>query len=291
VAAIVKAKIVTLMTISLAVSSLWLSPVTGSTNFQVESQLLFLRYDGRVEVSMSLAQKVNQTSISVLLLSDVIKSLTVLDALNQPLPFTLTGRNLTIYAQGTNTVTIQYSTDTVTAKTNATWTLAFSTPYNSTVLMPAGADILSVKPNPRATTVEGNQTVLDLYPNNYTITYTLTAPIQGQLSTTIFSWLIGSGLPYLAGILALIGAITGSLLLRRRRNIQEQYREVRPEDRTVLEYLAKRGGAAMLSEIRGEFGLTKSSSWRLARRLERKGLVKIVKIDSQIRLEIIKQPP
>lgn len=277
------------LALSLIILSQLASQIYGATSgFQVETQLLFVRYDGRVELSMNLIPIASQTSISVLLLSDVIKSLIVLDASNQPLPFSLSGRNLTIYAQGATMVSIHYSSDALTSKLNETWTLAFNTPYNATVLMPAGADLLSVKPKPRAITVEANQTVLDLFPDSYTITYTLNPPSENQAPTSIFSWLLGPGLPYVAGILAVLGTLGGYLLLRRRHKIVEQYQEVRPEDRAVLEYIAKKGGSAMLSEIRARFNLSKSSSWRMARRLERKGMVRSVKIDSQIRLDLEK---
>jgi uncharacterized membrane protein len=53
------------------------------------------------------------------------------------------------------------------------------------------------------------------------------------------------------------------------------------EDEQLLELLAEKQGAAFESEIRNKLLLPKTSVWRLVRRLEREGLIDVIKVDSQ----------
>jgi uncharacterized membrane protein len=53
------------------------------------------------------------------------------------------------------------------------------------------------------------------------------------------------------------------------------------EDEQLLELLAEKQGAAYESEIRNKLLLPKTSVWRLVRRLEREGLIDVIKVDSQ----------
>lgn len=56
---------------------------------------------------------------------------------------------------------------------------------------------------------------------------------------------------------------------------------LREDDRQVLRYIVDNGGKALLAEIRNQFGLPKSTAWRLMRRLEREELVEISKFGNQ----------
>ena len=56
---------------------------------------------------------------------------------------------------------------------------------------------------------------------------------------------------------------------------------LRQDDRQVLGYVIEKGGEALLADIRNNFGLPKSTAWRLVKRLEREELVKIIKFGNQ----------
>jgi uncharacterized membrane protein len=56
---------------------------------------------------------------------------------------------------------------------------------------------------------------------------------------------------------------------------------LRSDDRQVLQYIVDRGGEVLLAEIRNDFGLPKSSAWRLVKRLEREELIDIIKFGNQ----------
>ena len=56
---------------------------------------------------------------------------------------------------------------------------------------------------------------------------------------------------------------------------------LRQDDRQVLGYVVEKGGEALLADIRNNFGLPKSTAWRLVKRLEREELVEIIKFGNQ----------
>lgn len=56
---------------------------------------------------------------------------------------------------------------------------------------------------------------------------------------------------------------------------------LRQDDRQVLGYVIEKGGEALLADIRNNFGLPKSTAWRLVKRLEREELVEIIKFGNQ----------
>lgn len=72
-----------------------------------------------------------------------------------------------------------------------------------------------------------------------------------------------------------------SVLSRMVTRILAEKPHLRPEDQAVLLYLAEKDGTAFESELRNKFLLPKTTIWRLARRLEREGLIEITKAGGQ----------
>ena len=91
-------------------------------------------------------------------------------------------------------------------------------------------------------------------------------------------------------ITAIISTIAVVMLyLLKIRRVEPEDFELRPEDRELLEYLAARGGRALESELRQRFSLPKSSMWRMARRLETLGYIKIRKVGIQNQIELVRR--
>ena len=80
----------------------------------------------------------------------------------------------------------------------------------------------------------------------------------------------------IGAVIAIIAAISYVVISRRRSSASLDIRE-----REVIDYLRKRGGKALESEIRRDLKLPKSTTNRLLKRLEEKGIVKIRKIGIQ----------
>jgi uncharacterized membrane protein len=63
--------------------------------------------------------------------------------------------------------------------------------------------------------------------------------------------------------------------------IFEENPNLRLDDREVIRFLAKFGGEAFISEIRGRFDIPRTSAWRMIRRLQREEVVEVRKIGGQ----------
>lgn len=85
-----------------------------------------------------------------------------------------------------------------------------------------------------------------------------------------------------------VGAI-GIVLLLVTRRFKAHALELRPEEKELLQYLVEKGGRALESELRQKFSLPKSSMWRLARRLERMGYIRINKVGIQNEIELLRR--
>jgi len=85
-----------------------------------------------------------------------------------------------------------------------------------------------------------------------------------------------------------VGAI-GIVLFLVTRRFRVQALGLRPEEKELLQYLAERGGRALESELRQRFDLPKSSMWRLARRLESIGYIRISKVGIQNEIELLRR--
>jgi len=53
--------------------------------------------------------------------------------------------------------------------------------------------------------------------------------------------------------------------------------ELRDEEKQAIRYLLEHGGRASQAEIRDALGLPKTTAWRMFRRLEERGLIKIIR--------------
>ncbi|MBS7623910.1 hypothetical protein KEJ39_09625 [Candidatus Bathyarchaeota archaeon] len=93
---------------------------------------------------------------------------------------------------------------------------------------------------------------------------------------------------YIIIALVSLGAV-GVVFLLVGRRFRIQALELRPVEKELLQYLAERGGRALESELRQRFNLPKSSMWRLARRLESMGYIRISKIGVQNEIELLRR--
>ena len=71
--------------------------------------------------------------------------------------------------------------------------------------------------------------------------------------------------------------------------ILEGKRHLRLEDREAIEFIASAGGEVFEAEIREHFKLPKSTVWRMIKRLEREGLVKVEKVGGQNLVRLIER--
>ena len=80
----------------------------------------------------------------------------------------------------------------------------------------------------------------------------------------------------------------------KRRTEKKRFNEqpqLRHDDLDVLKFIEESGGKALELNIRKKFIIPKTSSWRLVKRLERLGYVKVTKVGVQNEIELIRDIP
>jgi len=89
-----------------------------------------------------------------------------------------------------------------------------------------------------------------------------------------------------------VAAAVGAFLFYRMRRFPQIDTDVklRPEEEALLNFLAESGKKALESDLRKKFIIPKTSMWRMSKRLERMGYVKINRYGSQNELELLKKP-
>lgn len=229
--------------------------------------------------------------VSLLGLSDRI---VVLDERGIPLDYELAASNLTIHSLGASGISLQYQTQNLTTKQGSVWTIFMVTAFNLTMTLPQQSTVIFLSQPPSEISANGTSPVLVLGPGRWEISYVLplanvttsTQPTQSPLLPILASrYFLGASAIAGVGLLAYALIRSGRLRLRRRPVESE---EVRPEEKEVLEFISERGGRVLEAELRVKFILPKTSMWRLVRRLERKGLVRIRKVGLQNEIELVR---
>ncbi len=281
----------------------------GQPAFAYASRSLTLRTysDGYVNVAQTISVDPKATSVQVPLLSQMVSGLVATDQNGSPLSYgpSPSGVNLTVYTLGATEVTLRYDTDTLTAKNGTVWTLVFTTRYNSIVVLPQSATLVSVSGTPFSINGTNGSEELSLAPGTWKISYgipfgagptTTTTTTTGGGASTTGGGINPSGaggysqllLEVLGGVAAAVAAGLGLWWWRRRR-LGPISGDLRPDDLQVLNFINEKGGKVLEPEIRMKFALPKTSAWRQIKRLERLGYVKVTKIGSQNQIEILRQ--
>lgn len=300
----------------------------GQYSFLVSSTEFEIFRDGVVRIIQTLYVNETAPSISLSLLSRSAENILVLDQDNMPLSYELLlSPNMTIITLGAFKVTVDYLAPDLTRKEGSLWTFQVNIPYNATISLPDQSYIVYLSDLPSSITTKDGRTVIQVLPGFWEISYTLpasplpsptptpTTPNTSPGKTTIpptaptpttptpsppasttepaeTSGQPVSAVPSMAGYVIIafvsVGAI-GIVLLLVTRRFKAHALELRPEEKELLQYLVEKGGRALESELRQKFSLPKSSMWRLARRLERMGYIRINKVGIQNEIELLRR--
>lgn len=147
--------------------------VVSEQEYYVDSMELTVYRDGLVQVAQAMTVNETYPAITVSLLASAVENVIVVDENNTVLDYEIRGPDMTVYSLGATRVVIEYDTVTLTRKEAGVWTLAFSTPYNLTVLLPRESTIMYLNEVPTAISTLDNRTVLQLFPGQWEISYVL----------------------------------------------------------------------------------------------------------------------
>lgn len=262
------------------------SQSTYGDAFFIQEATLTVYRDGVIHVKIVALVNETEALITIPLLSSQISGLLILDETGDLLDYEVEDKNATIYSLGAAKVTLEYYADDLTSKEAGLWTITLSAPFDLSVVLPENATIMYLSAVPSAITVEGDMIRLDLYPGDWEISYELPAqfppssPPPSQPPSAA-----GSSAYYYMLAAAIICIIAASMLLLVRR--RSRIRDLRSEEVEVLRFLKERGGRVLESELRERFpDIPRTSMWRLIRRLERQGIVRVRKVGLQNLVEM-----
>jgi len=264
--------------------------------------------DGYALVTQSLVVDPKSTSIQVPLIAVSVSALVATDQNGSPLSYGSSNGsgNITVYTLGATGVTVRYDTDNLTSKQGTVWTVAFTSEFNLTLILPQSSTVGSVSGTPYSINETNTSPEMSLSPGNWKVSYeeplvlstsTATGTTGGTTTTTTSpgGTLGGAGgvsyVELAEGGGLIVGLVAIVLVFRwwRKGGIGPVSKDLRPDDVQVLNFIQEKGGKVLEPEIRMRFALPKTSAWRQIKRLERLGYVKVTKIGSQNQIEILRE--
>ncbi|WP_297506567.1 helix-turn-helix domain-containing protein [Thermococcus sp.] len=258
-----------------------------SAQYTTSSLVLTVYEDGYVKVNYELLPDEYVSQMEVQLLGAHIEDVMVEDENGNPLDYQLNGNELMVFTDNASVVNITYYTPDLTSKQGIVWTLNLSSPEPFTVVLPENAVVVDLSDIPLQ--IAGNR--ITMPPGNQSISYTLservttsgaggTAENTAGRSVTILLVLVGialaGGATYL-GMKKKSGGFGGRMPTREEFEERLNNLDLSEEEKRALLYLFDRGGRASQAEVREAIGLPKTTAWRMFKRLEKMGLVRILK--------------
>jgi len=233
--------------------------------------------------------------VTVDLLSEEAENVLVGDEAGAPLGYQIHNATITIDTLGATSVFFTYQTTQLTDKDGPIWSFNLSLNNPASIILPDRSTIIFLNEIPDSITTLQNRTTLSVGEGDWLIRYIL--PLQVLPGQSDIDPVPGSEGPFtfvdnnllLPVIVAaiLIGGI--AIYVRRSgRNVRHPSVNLRPEEEQVLRFIKEQGGIVLESELRKRFILPKTSMWRMAKRLERAGLVKINRVGLQNEIELVK---
>jgi len=241
--------------------------------------------DGVTRVQYSLNVNSTWPTIDLPLFGGGFEDLMVLDEDGIVLSYSAHDSSLEVYTLGASTVNIEYYTQDLTSKQGGLWSLSIDTPIDFEVKLPEGSTVIDLTSTPIEIRTEDGGPALTMPAGTQVVTY-----ILGVASED-------SGQPFFFPILITIGVVVGGVIgglgfvFRRRtarlrwdalaKQIMGKHPDLRPDERSIINFLAVSGGAALEAHIRNALGLPKSTAWRVIKALEEKGIVVVEQLGQQ----------
>jgi len=212
-----------------------------------------------------------------------------------------TGSSTLVETFGSSTISIDYDTHDLVSKEGRIWTFSIQAPSDYTLLMPQNSIIVGMSALPQNMELINEQTKLSFQNGPNEINYILGTPTSSQTSSST-SEPLDNSLIFIGGAIAsavIIGAIFLRKFQRTSKKIEttqtktesietpdpETIFQLRPnlreDDKEIINFIFNNGGQALESELRKKFLQPRTTMWRAVKRLERQGIIEIVKKDLQ----------
>ncbi len=258
---------------------------------------LIIFQDGSTHVSSLIEVNPLEPDFTVNLFGNSIDNLVAVGENDFLLYTETTGSSALVEMFGSSTISIDYDTHDLVSKEGRIWTFSIQAPSDYTLLMPQNSIIVGISALPQNMELINEQTKLSFQNGPNEINYILGTPTSSQTSEPLDNSLI-----FIGGAIASAGII-GAIFLRKFQRTSKKIETVqtqkvsietpdpetifrlrpnlREDDKEIINFIFNNGGQALESELRKKFLQPRTTMWRAVKRLERQGIIEIVKKDLQ----------
>jgi len=261
--------------------------------------------DGSTHVFYELDVDPLELEITVELFGETIENITIIGEDGFLLSNEINHNLAVIETFGASHISIDYDTQDLVSKTGKIWAFAIDTPVQYSLLMPKDSVIVEMDNFPLSMQVDNEQSYLTFPPGQTNISYYISTLASAQSTQPIPEDVTDNSLILYAGIIAAVGiaaiiaikksrsskAIEPSVTIQKEEQPKPQSldpeaifkikRDLREDDKEIINFISANGGQAYESELRKKFLQPRTTMWRAVKRLERQGIIEIEKKDLQ----------
>jgi len=261
---------------------------------------LIIYSDGSTHISSEIEVDSLEVNFALSLFGNQIDNFVAIGENDVLLSAEIANDTATVGTFGSSTISINYDIHDLVSKEGRIWTFTLDAPADYTLLMPENSVIVGMSALPLNMEIVDEKTRLVL-PNglseiNYVFGTSTMFPPTPTPENEFDSTLIIIG-----GAVAAAGTI-GAVLLKRSQKKPERIAtttmietgkpvepetifnlrpDLREDDKELINFIFNNGGQAFESELRKKFLQPRTTMWRAVKRLERQGIIEIVKKDLQ----------
>ena len=261
--------------------------------------------DGSTHVFYELDVDPLALEITVELFGEMIENITIVGEDGFLLSNEIDHNLAVIETFGASHISIDYDTQDLVSKTGKIWAFFVDAPVQYSLLTPKDSVIIEMSNFPLSMQVDNEQSYLTFPPGQTNISYYISTLASAQSTQPIPEDATDNSLILYAGIIAAVGiaaiiaikksrsskAIEPSVTIQKEEQPKPQSldpeaifkikRDLREDDKEIINFISANGGQAYESELRKKFLQPRTTMWRAVKRLERQGIIEIEKKDLQ----------
>jgi len=261
--------------------------------------------DGSTHVFYELDVDPLELEITVELFGEMIENITIIGEDGFLLSNEIDHNLAVIETFGASHISIDYDTQDLVSKTGKIWAFSIDAPVQYSLLTPKDSVIIEMSNFPLSMQVDNEQSYLTFPPGQTNISYYISTLASAQSTQPIPEDATDNSLILYAGIIAAVGiaaiiaikksrsskAIEPSVTIQKEEQPKPQSldpeaifkikRDLREDDKEIINFISANGGQAYESELRKKFLQPRTTMWRAVKRLERQGIIEIEKKDLQ----------
>jgi len=263
--------------------------------------------DGSTHVFYELDVDPLKLEIIVELFGKTIENITITDEDGFLLSNEINHNSVVIETFGASHISIDYDTQDLVSNTGKIWAFAIDAPVQYSLLTPKDSVIVEMGNFPLSMQVDNQQSYLTFPPGQTNISYYISTLASAQTIESVSEdggtdnssilWVLGGVISSIVIAAAIIvikrksGTPKSSVIIQKDEepklqsldpeSIFKAKQDLREDDKEIINFISENGGQVYESELRKKFLLPRTTMWRAVKRLERHGIIEIVKKDFQ----------